>query len=46
MGSMMKSVKVWDLFVRLFHWLPVAGIISQPVSAEDLKNVHVSVSTR
>lgn len=42
----MKSVNVWDLFVRLFHWLLVAGIISQLVTAEHSKNVHVSVSTR
>lgn len=39
----MKSVKVWDLFVRLFHWLLVAGIISQLVTAEEFKSVHVSV---
>jgi cytochrome b len=39
----MKSVKVWDLFVRLFHWLLVAGIISQLATAEDMKSVHVSV---
>lgn len=39
----MKSVKVWDLFVRLFHWLLVAGIISQLVTVEHSKNVHVSV---
>ncbi len=39
----MKSVKVWDLFVRLFHWLLVAGIISQLATAEDLKSVHVNI---
>lgn len=39
----MKSIKVWDLFVRLFHWLLVAGIISQLVTAEHAKSVHVSV---
>jgi cytochrome b len=39
----MKTVKVWDLFVRLFHWLLVAGIISQLVTAEHSKNVHVSI---
>jgi cytochrome b len=39
----MKSIKVWDLFVRLFHWLLVAGIISQLVTAEHSKNVHISV---
>lgn len=39
----MKSVNVWDLFVRLFHWLLVAGIISQLVTAEDLRSVHVRI---
>ncbi len=39
----MKTVKVWDLFVRLFHWSLVAGIISQVATAEQFKNVHAIV---
>jgi cytochrome b len=39
----MKTVKVWDPFVRLFHWLLVAGVITQLATAEDFKRVHVLV---
>jgi cytochrome b len=39
----MKIVKVWDLFVRFFHWSLVAGVISQLATAENLKNVHAAV---
>ncbi|MEJ2156229.1 MAG: cytochrome b/b6 domain-containing protein [Desulfobacteraceae bacterium] len=39
----MKTVKVWDLYVRFFHWCLVVGIIAQLVTAEDLKNVHATV---
>jgi cytochrome b len=39
----MKHVKVWDLFVRLFHWSLVAGIITQLATAEDFKGVHATV---
>ena len=39
----MKQVKVWDFFVRIFHWSLVAGVISQLATAEDLKGVHATV---
>ncbi len=39
----MKSIKVWDLFVRLFHWSLVAAVITQLATAEDFKTVHVKV---
>lgn len=39
----MKRVKVWDPFVRVFHWSLVAGVISQLATAEDLKSVHAKV---
>ena len=39
----MKTVKVWDPFVRLFHWSLVAGVISQLATAEDFKSLHANV---
>ena len=42
-GGEMKHVKVWDLFVRIFHWSLVAGVITQLATAEDLKSVHATV---
>ena len=36
----MNSVKVWDPFVRVFHWVLVLAIISQLVTAELDKTVH------
>ena len=39
----MKIVKVWDPFVRLFHWSLVAGVITQLATAEDWKSVHAKV---
>ncbi len=39
----MKRVKVWDLFVRFFHWALVAGVISQLATAEHFKGVHARV---
>jgi cytochrome b len=39
----MKTVKVWDPFIRIFHWLLVAGVITQLATAEDYKRVHVAV---
>lgn len=34
----MKNIPVWDLPTRLFHWLLVAGIVAQYVTAEWLDN--------
>lgn len=39
----MKTLKVWDIFIRVFHWSLVASIISQLITAESLKKVHVNV---
>ena len=39
----MKKIKVWDLFVRLFHWSLVGAVITQLATAEDLPKVHVAV---
>ena len=35
-----KSVKVWDILVRLFHWALVCAIIVQYISAESNKILH------
>jgi cytochrome b len=39
----MRTIKVWDIFVRLFHWLLVIAIITQLATAEDVKSVHAAV---
>jgi cytochrome b len=39
----MKTVKVWDIFIRVFHWSLVASIIIQIITAESFKKVHVNV---
>lgn len=36
-------MKVWDIFIRLFHWLLVTAFITQLATAESLKNVHLMV---
>jgi cytochrome b len=38
-----KTVKVWDIFVRLFHWALVCAIIVQYVSAESNKILHKNI---
>ncbi|QWF70103.1 cytochrome b/b6 domain-containing protein [Methylomonas paludis] len=35
------SVKVWDLPLRIFHWLLVAGFVIAYVTEEDLLTLHV-----
>lgn len=37
---MEKSVKVWDLFVRIFHWSLVAFFITAYFTAEDSESAH------
>lgn len=37
---MEKSVKVWDLFVRIFHWSLVALFITAYFTAEDSESAH------
>lgn len=36
-----KLVKVWDLPLRIFHWLLVAGFFVAYLTEEDLLDVHV-----
>jgi len=42
-GGPMQTIKVWDLFVRVFHWALVAAILSQLITAEDFQSLHVRV---
>lgn len=35
------EVKVWDLFVRVFHWTLVAGFVIAYASGDDFMTVHV-----
>ena len=35
----MRTIKVWDLFVRVFHWLLVIAIITQMITAESAKRI-------
>jgi cytochrome b len=39
----MPTIKVWDIFVRFFHWSLVIAIIVQLATAEDAKRVHAVV---
>jgi cytochrome b len=39
----MKTISVWDPFVRIFHWSLAIAIIIQLVSAEDFNQVHVRI---
>ena len=41
MEEKLKTVHVWDPFVRFFHWTLVVCIIGQFITAEDFENVHV-----
>jgi len=43
MKDNIKAVKVWDIFVRIFHWTLVASIIGMFVTGEEFKNVHVNL---
>ncbi len=36
----MKTIKVWDPFVRIFHWALVAGVVIQLVTAEEVLAAH------
>jgi cytochrome b len=39
----MKTIKVWDLYVRVFHWSLVSAIIVQMVTAENFKPLHATI---
>ena len=39
----MNTIKVWDPFVRLFHWSLVSAVIAQLVTAESYTSVHAVV---
>jgi cytochrome b len=36
-----EQAKVWDLFVRVFHWTLVAAVIIALLTAEEIRWVHV-----
>jgi cytochrome b len=36
------SIKVWDIFIRLFHWTLVVVIINQYLTGDRIKHVHVN----
>jgi len=38
-----KSVKVWDIFVRIFHWALVGSIIGMFLTGDDFKNAHMNL---
>ena len=36
----MESIKVWDIFIRVFHWALVGSMIGLYVSGEEMQGVH------
>lgn len=36
-----KSINVWDIFVRVFHWVLAGSIVGMYISAEEMKSVHI-----
>jgi len=41
MKGNIKSVKVWDVFVRIFHWTLALSIFGMFMTGDDFKNVHM-----
>ena len=39
----MKTIRVWDLLVRIFHWALVGAIIVQLITAESFQSLHARV---
>jgi cytochrome b len=40
MKNEMKAFKVWDIFIRIFHWTLAGSIIGLYLSGEEFKSVH------
>ncbi len=38
-----NSIKVWDVFVRIFHWTLVGVMIGQYLTGDRFKNVHIKL---
>lgn len=38
-----KSIKVWDVFARIFHWTLVGVMICQYLTGDRFKNVHIKL---
>ena len=41
MGDVMATTRVWDAFVRIFHWSLAASFAVAWISGEDWKSLHV-----
>ncbi len=41
MGDAMATTRVWDAFVRIFHWSLVASFAVAFVSGDDWKSLHI-----
>ena len=43
MEENIKSVKVWDVFVRVFHWTLVGSLIGMYLTGDSFKNTHIKL---
>ena len=41
MGDVMATTRVWDAFVRIFHWSLAASFAVAWISGEDWKSLHI-----
>jgi cytochrome b len=41
-GTPPASVKVWDLFVRVFHWSLAGSFLLAYVTGDEIENVHIA----
>jgi len=41
MGDAMATTRVWDLFVRIFHWSLAASFAVAWISGDDWKSLHI-----
>lgn len=37
------SIKVWDVFVRVFHWTLVGVMLGLYLTGDEFKNVHINL---